>query len=73
MQYASNILSQSKYHNRTIIESQEFNNLFYEIKDGGICVNAMIENRHIKLPFGIRDGRRLVSELAEIIDTWEGL
>jgi len=70
--YRVNELMKNKYSDRTIVESEEFPNVWYEMHgDRTLSINALIDGKHIILPGSMSDMKRLISELAEIIEVYD--
>jgi len=58
---------------KLITISEQFNNVWYECKNGAICLNATVDGRRVILPGKLPDMRKLALELLEMIDLWSGI
>lgn len=58
---------------KLIFESEEFTNVWYEIKGRAVALNVIIAGRHIILPGKFGDMRNLAHELLSVIEVWSSL
>lgn len=64
-------LLKTRYADKLVMESEEFNNVAYEVKDG--AVNVMIFNEYgkcVHFPGRLEEIRRFAYELLDICESW---
>jgi len=66
-------LMKSEYENCLIIESEEFPNVFFEIRGKAIKATVLIDNRRVELAGTFIEMKQFARELCEVIDEWDAI
>ena len=73
MKYPSQLLNQSSYYDKLITESEIFESVHYEYKDGAICLRVYQGGKLRRITGSVEDMRKLGEELCAVAEVWEGV
>jgi len=62
-------LMRSEWDKRTVIES-DIDNVWYEVVGRNLCIHAIIDGEHIRLPGTMQHMNKIAEEVIENIKVW---
>ena len=65
------VMNRSRYDDKLLITSETFDNVFYQVIENNIAINAIINNKLVVLPASFADIKRLMCEITEVMETWD--